>query len=308
MSIQSLLQKATPRNNRKQSALSRKNNKESAKRSYSRTQKFPRLKRTLSLKCKKRFEGEWQRTCLKNSVGPERDRFLGALCTLEYWNSKPRSLGAFWTRSGVIPEIYWENQKTHKKKRSQNDSDLQTGVPMSQPLENFDPDEASYIMAEDHWEIPNCSSESFSGRKVKCALRVNGNSAAKTPLATIETEQILSALHQLATNSNSVNFNIRLNIFSKLPKSITTTMPTFDRKTEKFEQFENFFRTNPSIHTQLTDDHRTKYFQSTMQTLRTISSPTREKMEEAWAGSLKKYVKPQSMVLAKRTSRNSSST
>ena len=50
--------------------------------------------------------------------------------------------------------------------------------------------------------------------------------------ATIEADQILLALQQLANNNNSANLhnnNIRI---SNLPKSLTTTMPTFDRKSE----------------------------------------------------------------------------
>ena len=43
---------------------------------------------------------------------------------------------------------------------------------------------------------------------------------------------------------------------SKLPKSLTTTMPTFDGKTEKFELFEDLFQTSLKIHNQLTEDDR----------------------------------------------------
>ena len=48
--------------------------------------------------------------------------------------------------------------------------------------------------------------------------------------ATIEADQILLALQQLANNNNSANFHNNINKISKLPKSLSTTMPTFDGK------------------------------------------------------------------------------
>ena len=67
--------------------------------------------------------------------------------------------------------------------------------------------------------------------------------------ATIEADQILLALQQLASNNNSTNFINNNNRTSKLPKSLTTTMPTFDGKSDKFELFEDLFRTSLKIHT-----------------------------------------------------------
>ena len=66
--------------------------------------------------------------------------------------------------------------------------------------------------------------------------------------ATIEADQILLALQQFATNSNSANFNNNISRIWKLPKSLTTTMPTFDGKSEKFELFEDLFQTSLKIH------------------------------------------------------------
>ena len=48
--------------------------------------------------------------------------------------------------------------------------------------------------------------------------------------ATIEADQTLLALQQLANNNNTANFHNNNNKNSKLPKSLTTTMPTFDGK------------------------------------------------------------------------------
>ena len=80
--------------------------------------------------------------------------------------------------------------------------------------------------------------------------------------ATLEADQILLALQQLATNSNSDNFNNNISRISKLPKSLTTTMPTFDGKSQKFELFEDLFQTSLKIHNQLTEEDNINYFHS----------------------------------------------
>ena len=79
-------------------------------------------------------------------------------------------------------------------------------------------------------DIPYCSS-GISSRKQKTARSTSQLQfrSENTP-ATIEADQILLALQQLPTNSNSSNVNNNSNRISKLPKSLTTTMPTFDGK------------------------------------------------------------------------------
>ena len=112
------------------------------------------------------------------------------------------------------------------------------------------------------------------------------------------------ALQQLTNNNNSSNFQNNINRISKLPKSLTATMPTFDGKTEKFELFEDLFQTSIKIHIELTEDDRINYFHSLMrgdalQTYKNIISPTRENLGEILAVFRRKYVKPQSMATAK---------
>ena len=74
-------------------------------------------------------------------------------------------------------------------------------------------------------EIPYCSSGISSGKKARSTSQPQFRSE-NTP-ATIEADQILLALQQLATRSNSANVNNNSNGISKLLKSFTTTMPTF---------------------------------------------------------------------------------
>ena len=112
------------------------------------------------------------------------------------------------------------------------------------------------------------------------------------------------ALQQLAKNNNSANFQKNINKISKLPKSLTTTMPTSEGKSEKFELFEDLFQTSLKIHNQLTEGNRINYYQSLMrgdalQTFKNINGPTRENLGEIVAVFRRKYVKPQSMTTAK---------
>ena len=153
-------------------------------------------------------------------------------------------------------------------------------------------------------EIPYCSFGISSGKQKKARSTSQPQFHSENTPATIEADQILLALQQLATNNNSANVNNNSNRISKLPKSLTTTMPTFDGKSEKFELFEDLFQTSLKIHNQLTEEDKINYFHSLMrgdalQTFKNISSPNRENLTEILTVFRRKYVKPQSMATAK---------
>ena len=127
-------------------------------------------------------------------------------------------------------------------------------------------------------EIPYCSSGISSGKQKKARSTSQPQFRSENTPATIEADQILLALQQLATNNNSANFNNNISRISKLPKSLTTTMPTFDGKSEKFELFEDLFQTSLKIHNQLTEEDKIFYFHPLMrgdalQTFKNIDSP-----------------------------------
>ena len=155
-----------------------------------------------------------------------------------------------------------------------------------------------------HEEVTYCSPSISSGKQKKNRPTSQPQIRSKNTPATIETDQILLALEQLANNNNFENFHNNINRICKLPNSLTTTMPTFDGKSEKFELFEDLFQTNLKIHNQLTEDDRINYFHFLMrgdalQTFKIINSPIREKLGEILAVLRRKYVKPQSMATAK---------
>ena len=153
-------------------------------------------------------------------------------------------------------------------------------------------------------KIPYCSSGISSGKQKKARSISQPQFRSESTPATIEADQILLALQQLATNSNSANVNNNSNRIPKLPKSPTTAMPTFDGKSKKFELFEDLFQTSLKIHNQLTEEDKLHFFHSLMrgdalQTFKNISSPNRENLTEILTVFHRKYVKPQSMATAK---------
>ena len=161
-----------------------------------------------------------------------------------------------------------------------------------------------HLMTATQEEIPYCSPTTSSGKQKKARSTSQPQFRSENTPATIEVDQILLALQQFATNSNSANFNNNISLITKLPKSLTTTMPTFDGKSKKFELFEDLFKTSLKIHNQLTEDNKINYFHSLMrgdaiQTFKNITSPNRENFAEILNVFRRKYVKPQSMATAK---------
>ena len=155
-----------------------------------------------------------------------------------------------------------------------------------------------------HEAIFYCSSGISSGKQKKARSTSQPQFRSENTPATIEADQILLALQQLATNSKSANVNYNSNKVSKLPKSLTTTRPTFDEKSEKYELFEDLFQTSLKIHNQLTEEDKINYFHSFMrgdalQTYKNNSSSNRENLAEVLTVFRRKCVKSQSMATAK---------
>ena len=116
-------------------------------------------------------------------------------------------------------------------------------------------------------KIRNCSIKSpstSSGKQKKDLCTSQPQFRSENTPATIGSDQNLLAFQQLANNNNSANFHNKINRISNLPKSLTTTMPTFNGKPEKFELFEDLFQTSLKNHNQLTEDDRMNYFHSVM--------------------------------------------
>ena len=155
-----------------------------------------------------------------------------------------------------------------------------------------------------HEEVTYCSPSTTSGKQKKNRSTSQPRFHSKNTPATIEADQILLALQQLANNNYSANFRNNISRISKLPKSLMTTMPKFDGNSEKFDLFEDHFHTSLKTHIQLTEEDRINYFHSLMrgdalQTFKNINDPTRKNLGESLAIFRRKYAKSQSMATAK---------
>ena len=153
-------------------------------------------------------------------------------------------------------------------------------------------------------EIPYCFFGTYSGIQKKVRSTSQPQFRSKNTLATIEADQFLLAHQQVATNTISANFDNNINRISELPKSLRTTRPTFDGKSEKFEMFEDLLQTSLKIDNQFTKEDKVNYFHSLMrgdalQTFKNITSPNRENLGEILTVFRRKNVKHQSMTTAK---------
>ena len=208
-------------------------------------------------------------------------------------------------RERVFEAVTWwqELQNTEQTRNGQKDRrDMVTGVQSESLCDHDMMTGATEQIRSQHDTY--CSPGTSSGKQKKNRSTSQPQFRSENTPATIEADKILLALQQLANNNNSANFPNNINRISKLPKSLTTTMPTFDGKCEKFELFEDLFPTSLKIHNQLTEEDRINYFHSLMrgdalQTFKNINGPTRENLREILPVFRRKYVKSQWMATAK---------
>ena len=319
----------TTRNKRKLAALNKENCEEHPRSNLAQNSSAPRSQEDYITQVSEEIEGRVTKRLSKEFSRTE-NRILGALARLDDFLMNPLLPGY----SGATPEparsALRNNQGTNEDD-SQNDPHPEAGLFHGQSTRNAGPEEERDMVTgvteqirnrhdmvtgateqignyhdttEVHKEVTYCSPSTSSGKQKKNRSTSQPQIRSENTPATIEADQILLALQQLANNNNSANFHNNLNRISKLPKSLTTTMPTFDGKTEKFELFEDLFQTSLKIHNQLTEDDRINYFHSLMrgdalQTFKNINGPTRENLGETLAVFRRKYVKPQSMATAK---------
>ena len=228
------------------------------------------------------------------------------------------------THSGTVPGLFRNtNVENHEpnEDRSQDDPHPEVGPSVSQSRHSIDsdtedaphivtvdPEEISYrthLATGSQADIPYCSFGTPSGKQKKARSTSQPTFRSENIPATIEVDQTLLALQQLASNSYYANIYNNINKISKLPKSLTTTMPTFDGKSEKFELFEDLFQTSLKIHNQFTEDDKMSFFHSlkrgdALHTFNNISSRNQENLEGILTVLRRKYVKPQSMARAKQ--------
>ena len=302
---------ATLRNKRKLAAVSRET-PESTRNGRAPNVLDPELTQDYISQVSEEIEGRVTKKLSKEFSRTE-SRILGALSKLDEFLLNPQVRTCSVVAPGTSRSSNLGNQGTHEDRPSddpgpemefsspilgtETDPHMVTGAPREMR-------QHPHMTMETQEEIPYCSTSTSSGKQKKARSTSQPQFRSENTPATLEADQISLNLQQLATNSNTANFNNNVSRISKLPKSLTTTMPTFDGKSEKFELFEDLFQTSLKIHNQLTEEDKINYFHSLMrgdalQTFKNITSPNRENLLEILTVFRRKYVKHQSMATAK---------
>ena len=302
---------ATLRNKRKLAAVSRET-PESTRSGRAPNILGPELTQDYISQVSEEIEGRVTKKLSKEFSRTE-SRILGALSKLDEFLLNPQVRTCSVVAPGTSRSNNLENQGTNEDRPS---DDPGPEVEFASPISGAETNphmvtgvtrefrQHPHMPMETQEEIPYCSTSTSSGKQKKARSTSQPQFRSDNTSAILEADQILLALQQLATNSNSANFNNNISRISKLPKSLTTTMPTFGGKSEKFELFEDLFQTSLKIHNQLTEEDKINYFHSLMrgdalQTFKNITSPNRENLVEILNVFRRKYVKPQSMATAK---------
>ena len=177
---------------------------------------------------------------LSQELNKTESRTLGALCQLDEFVLKPQFRG----QSGTVVETS-RNMKVEIQKptedRPQKDPRPKKDASIYRSTQTMilDPNDISYIVTGAYEDIWYWSPGNTSGTKVRSSIQPQFRSENNP--ATIEADQFLSALQQLARNSNLANFNSNRSRISKLPRSPSKAMPTFDGKSKKYKLFEDLF-------------------------------------------------------------------
>ena len=276
----------TTRNKRKLAALNKENCDEHPRSNLAQNSSAPRSQQDYITQVSEEIEGRVTKRLSKEFSRTE-NRILGALARLDDFLMNPLLPGRSGTTPEPSPNALNTSQGTNEDD-SQNDPQPEPGLFHGQMTQNSGPEDGHdmvtgateqnrncHDMTGVHEEVTYCSPNTSSGKQKKSRSTSQPQFRSENTPATIEADQILLALQPLANNNNSANFHNNINRISKLPKSLTTTMPMFDGKTEKLELFEDLFQTSLRIYNQLTENDRINYFHSLMrgdalQTLETL--------------------------------------
>ena len=90
----------------------------------------------------------------------------------------------------------------------------------------------------------------------------------------------------------------------RLPKALSTTMPTFNGRNDKFEHFEDLFMTSLKVYPNISEEEQIHYFHSllrdeALQTYRSMTDTNRASLEDIIATFRRRYVRPQSVATAR---------
>ena len=238
---------ATLRNKRKLAAVSRET-PDSSRGGRGRNVLDPELTQDYISQVSEEIEGRVTKK-LSKEFNKTESRILGALSKVDEFLLNPQVRTCSVAAHGTSRNSNLENRETHEDRSSNgpypevgyfphhsgqlnsSEADLVTETyPHMVTAATEEICHNPHTMKATQEEITYCSPTTSSGKQKKARSTSQPEFRSENTPAKIEADQILLALQQLATNSNSANFNNNISRISKLPKSLTTTMPTFDGK------------------------------------------------------------------------------
>ena len=231
---------ATLRNKRKLAALNKENYEERPRRNLAQNSNVSRSQEDYITQISDEIEGRVTKT-LSQEFSRTENRILDALASLDDFLMNPLIQGYSGTTPETSRNAFSVKQGTNED-NSQSDPHPEAGLFHNQTTRSYDPEdghdmitgvqkERPYghdMVTGVHEEVTYCSPSKSSGKQKTNRSTSEPKFRSKNTPATVEADQILLALQQLANNNNSANFHNIINRFFKLPKSLTTTMPTFD--------------------------------------------------------------------------------
>ena len=236
----------TTRNKKKLAALNKENCEKHPRSKLAQISGDPRSQEDYITQVSEEIEGMVTKR-LSKEFSRTGNRILGALVRLDDFLMNPLLPG----HSGTTPEptrkALYINQGTNEDD-SQNDPypeaglfhgqttrnagpedglDMVTGVQRERERESLRPRQGErshrtdfncHDMAGIHEEVTYCSPSTSSGKQKKSRSASQPQFRSENTPATIEADQILLALQQLAKNNNSAIFHNNINKISRLPK------------------------------------------------------------------------------------------
>ena len=112
-------------------------------------------------------------------------------------------------------------------------------------------------------------------------------------------DEIVDKLLESLKNATQQNAGL-----PRLPKALSTTMPTFDGRNDKFEHFEDLFMTSLKVYPNISEEEQIHYFHSllrgdALQTYRIMTDANRASLDDIIATFRRRYVRPQSIATAR---------
>ena len=230
------------RNKRKLASLSKEKCEEHPRSNLAQNSNVPRSQEDYITQVSEEIEGRVTKK-LSRVFSRTESRILGALYRLDLFFKNPLNQSFSGTTPETSRNAYSTNQGTNDDD-SRNDPHSEAGIFQSRTTHNSGLEDGHYMVTEIHEEVEEvtyCSPSTSSAKQKKNRPTNQQQFRSECTPRTIEADQLLLALQQLANNNSSANFHKNIYRISKLPKSLTTTMPTVDDKSQKFELFEDLF-------------------------------------------------------------------